>query len=290
MKTRASVCVLTFGLLACVSHIAAGSDGEFQSEASYGFSKFDLGDGVDGKTQALIFTRYFLPVDTDEHPLVEAAFLERASSMTLYLADGEIAVDSQSVGMETVALEVNLAQASSPYTVGLILSMGSGDVENSDATLREGFAALGLGWYVMRNLRVGATLASMDSLVAANRESVNDYAHSYGFNGKWVQSVGATNAIGVEAEYVRERLEGDSGKSKGYAVDAIARYYLTRSVGAGVVLEKTSNNEAGDTQTFGATLRAFFNDQLSVELEFAKTTGEDDAEAKEVSAIIGARF
>jgi hypothetical protein len=290
MKTQASVCVLTFGLLACVNHAAAGSDGEFQSEVGFGYAKFDFGDGIDGDTKAWILTRHFLPVSTDDHPLAEAAFLERASSVTLYLDRSDTKVDMFTAATQTVALDISLAQESSRYVVDLAIAMTSGGVGGTDVSIRQGLAGLGLGWYATPNLRVGATVATMDELVSVSRDSVDDYANSYGFNGKWVQPVSDTNAIGVEAAYVRERLGGDSGKSKGYAIDMVARYYLTRFVGAGVLLEKTSNNKAGDTKTFGANLRAFFTEQYSLELEFAKTTDDDDGEVTQVSAIIGARF
>ncbi|HSC66790.1 MAG TPA: putative porin [Cellvibrio sp.] len=243
----------------------------YQSEISAAYADIDVSDdSEEGYLVGLQGEYYFAPVDTKNHPLAEAAFIEKASNVYLSLANYEFkeAGDRLDIYQRTLGVDF--------YIPNTMFYLGAGVDEykskytwpsddysdgGSDSSKWES------AWFVK------AGIAPVTGLLVWS-EFTEDVSVSdeWNINGKYVIPLAGEQSLNIEASYESSDISYIDDTISG-AVD----YYLDRhlSVGAGFVNNSyaSSVDSKSDTEYF-IRARNFFTDNISAELSFADSDEE----------------
>jgi hypothetical protein len=237
----------------------------YQSEISAAYADIDTNDdpkegyfiGLEGKY-------YFAPVDTKNHPLAEAAFMEKAGNVYVNLGNYEIkeAVDRLDIYQRTLGVDFYI-----PNTM-FYLGAGINEYKSKYSWPAEGSFESGSDsskwdstWFVK------AGIAPVTGLLVWTEFTEDvDVSDAWNINGKYVIPLSGEQALNVEASYEKSDISYTDDIITG-SVD----YYLDRhlSLGAGFInssFDSTNDNESSTDYFIRA--RNFFTDNVSVELSY----------------------
>lgn len=230
---------------------AAGTANAYQAEVTGGFAvtDIDIAGADDVESYGLQGKIFLNDVSTANGPLAEAAFLDRASNLSINYdrsEAGDIKTDTIYAGVEYFAqsgLYVNAKIGQASFDVG---------TENTDATVY----SAELGFIPTDGLLVAFGLVGADS----------DFDNTIDptLRVKYVAPLGAGD-IGVEAYLGLGDLETQS-----LAVD----YYFDKTISAGFDVE---NDNASDSKSFGINAKKFFGEQFNIgaRVGFGEVSGID---------------
>lgn len=243
MKVKHLPTLLGIALLATTAQ-AAESTYRGELSASYGQSNEDE-SLFDSSFYGLKGTYYFSGVNTRNHPLAEAAFLEKSSN--IYVQGSRIDLDNFDYTVDLVALGVDYYIPDSMLFVGAAIAQAHVD---------DGFGSDNDSVWTAK---LGITPISGLQVWSEFMEDV-DVSDSWNLNAKYVTPLSGETALNLEARY--EDDEDDSTTS------LVADYYLSRnfSLGAGVGFGE-------DDDSYLVRSRYFFTDKFSLEVNYA--TGDD---------------
>lgn len=235
----------------------------YQSEISAAYTDIDINDDAEeGYFIGLEGKYYFSPVDTKNHPLAEAAFIEKASNVYVGLGNSEFkeAGDRLDIYQRSIGVDFYI-----PNTM-FYLGAGVNEFKSKYTWPAEGGFAAGSQsskwdstWFVK------AGIAPVTGLLVWSEFTEDvDVSDQWNINGKYVIPLSGEQALNVEASYEKSDIS--------YAEDTIAGavdYYLDRhlSIGAGFVNVSYASDESSTTDYF-VRARNFFTDNISAELSY----------------------
>lgn len=224
--------------------------------AAYGDISYD-NSNADGHSIELEGEYYFSLVDTKNHPLAEAAFIEKSSSVYVQLGNEEIKAGGQKADIYSRLIGVDF------YIPDSIIYLGAGVAEfkaNAPSFLGQSYDWES-SWFIKAGVAPIAGLLVWSEFV----EDI-DITDEWNINGKYVLPLSGEQALNFEAGYEKSKL--------GYTDDTIslaADYYIDRNLSIGTGFTNTSyanGTNINSTNDYFVRARNFFTDNISVELAY----------------------
>jgi len=236
--------------------------------ASYGEFDADYYSG-DNYSVDLHGKLYFSPVDTTDLPLAEAAFLRKASSFTVSLANSDYEYEGDNQDSYLRGVNVTYFVPNSIFFVGAGITENKYTYQyrysNETAPIKGS-----TDWESRWNATVG--IAPLDGLqVWSDFYEDTDVSEYWNLNAKYVKPLAGERAFGVEVRYA-DYKESDSNE-----INVSADYYFTHrfSVGAGVSQMWIDESDADDHTSYDVHVRHFFTANTSLELSYSDSDYSD---------------
>lgn len=236
--------------ISCLSHLAYSADSSYNAElsATYGQSDVDGFDEADSSIYGINGAYYFSGVNTRNHPLAEAAFLEKSSNVYASWVRNDYDGDWGDLDVTTIGVDF--------YIPDTMLFLGAGvlqhDIDEEGANDKDSH------WFA----KVGIT--PVDGLLVWSQfyEDV-DISDHWNINAKYVIPLAGETAINLVASHA-DWDDQDSQTNVG------ADYYFNRnfSLGAGYTF-------ADEDDGYELRARHFFNDSFSVQAAYTAFDYED---------------
>lgn len=231
--------------------------------ASYGEHESDLYPS-DNYSISLVGAQYFSPVDTTRGPLAEAAFLQKASSFSLLLANSDYESYSQNSDSYFRGASVTYFIPNSLFFIGAAVAesklVGTYYYDDLEYSYEDKISA---DWDTQVHATLG--IAPIDGLQVwsefSDDVSVSDY---WNLNAKYVKPLAGERAFSVVTRYT-DNIVLDV-RSLNVEVD----YYFTRqlSLGLGVAHFVFGDSDADDDYSSRIRARQFINENASIELTY----------------------
>ena len=259
--------------------LSSTAQAEYQFELSSNAHTGDIEIGnvdADRESFGLTGTYYLGSVDTSKGPLAEAAFLDRASSITLDFSIGEIDFDDGDFDVDHYSAESRLVSKETGWLVDLGYRRTEIDNEEIDTF------AIGVGKYVLENTAVVLSYANSDAValnyVDFDVESTGDFdRYGLAVEHLWQLETGAIK-LDLSAALV------DVDNADDINVWALGgTYYLNPSLGFGADYSHSDSDET-DVEDWSLFAKWFVTEQ--VELSLAYSEQEDDELGLESDAIM----
>lgn len=287
--------IVTFAMGLAGGEALAGDS--YRTELVLDHSRLSNDGGYEQQLSGASAEIYFEPVNVKNHPLAEAAFLERVGSV--FFLGGRGNADSPLLSAETRRMYIagiSYAKAESPFVGAVVYSKGDWDYDTPDATWERDAYLLGTGWYVTPTGLVSLAWIHGDSEFGADGwpdRNWEDDTYSVGF--KYVGKFASGAAYNVESKLSVEENDMDGEKDSINVVALAGDYYLSRrlSLGGGIELSRGSD-ESREGNTYTATARWFITPRLSAEVEtswFIVTRAEQkDENERSTDLTLALRF
>jgi hypothetical protein len=253
------------GLLTAPFALAA----TYQSEISATYADIDISDdSEEGYLVGLEGKYYFAPVDTANHPLAEAAFIQKASNVYLKLGNYEFKDEGDRLDIYQRSLGVDFYIPNSMFYVGAGVNEYKSKYtwpSDEDSNAGSDSSKWNSEWFVK------AGIAPVTGLLVWSEFTEDvDVSDEWNINGKYVIPLSGEQALNVEASYENSY---DLIDTLAVAVD----YYLDRNLSLGAGFINYSYDTVGDdTGGYGddsntdylIRARQFFTDNASLELSY----------------------
>lgn len=259
-------------LIAAVGFLSApfALAASYQSELSAAYAELDANDNDEqGYFVGLEGKYYFAPVETANHPLAEAAFMEKSSNLYVNLGNIETkeAGDRFDIYSRSIAVDF--------YIPNSLLFLGAGvDEVKSKYTwpTDDNFNAGSMSSRWDSTWFVKAGIAPVTGLLIWSEFSEDvDLSEQWNINGKYIVPLSGEQALNIEASYQNSEFDGAPD-----TITAAVDYYLDRnlSIGGGFINSAFDEATLGDDSANDYFIRArnYFTDNASLELSY--TEGE----------------
>lgn len=292
-KQTLFVTLLSLSFLSAYSH----AEQSYQEEYTAGYEKVDADTSTD-RTIGLSAEIYFSPVDTENKPLAQAAFLDKSSSFLVGYIKSERELQNANVNLIDTngpLFEINYITETDAYILGALYFKQ--DLDTSPVLVKGDSKTIGItiGKYLNNSSAVKFSYASSDiearNFVSAktSSEDIDYYELSY----KTVQSLGATSYFNFSAGIELTTAESNSVKEDNHELTLLGEYYFNRMTSLGAAASFNSGDNVSDEgKTFGIGVTHFFIPQFALNIDGARFNADDsqteDANSISVEAI--ARF
>ncbi len=250
--------------------LSATAQADYQWEVGAAWATGDVttSNNVDADQDVYSFTGswFIAPVDVSKGPLGEAAFLDRASSISLDYVDGEIDADAGNLDIENYGVRGRYVWADSGWFVEG--GYNSEEQGNFDADIY----GIGVGMYVAPNTTVTVGYNDIDGDIGAD-------ADGWGIDLKHVQLWG-DQALKVELGY--SNLDPDNGKNLDtWSIGST--WYICKTLGVG---GSYSTQDAGtdDLESWQLFAEWFVHEQVALGLAY--TEAEADSGPANSDAVV----
>lgn len=232
----------------------------YQSELSAAYADIDISDDAEeGYFVGLEGKYYFAPVDTGNHPLAEAAFIEKASNVYVGLGNFEFKEAGERLDLYQRSIGVDF------YIPSTMFYLGAGVNESKSKYTSSGeFGGDSSKWDSAWFVKAG--IAPVTGLLIWTEFNENvDLSEQWDINGKYVMPLSGDQALNIEASYEKSDIDLASD-----TITGAADYYLDRnlSVGAGFINMSFDNSDEDSTTDYFIRARNFFTDNISAELSY----------------------
>lgn len=249
---------------------------------------------------------YFTEVATQEHPLAEAAFLERAGNVNITAATGDVDANFLlSEGDLTMfSAAVNYFQPNSPFFAGLEYSDTKlDDFAPTDIDSETEEIGVSLGYFPAKNLLVAFRYSQAEeevkiAILPFPVDKTTDF-DNYEIRAKYVNELGGGAAFNLEGGIeIKEfdvkdntsTLTDDGSNTTGFVS---GDYYINNSLSLGGGLEVNSgDDESAEGDTFIFRVRNFFTPRFSAAITYetfsADNSGFNDEDTIDIR--LSARF
>lgn len=266
MRFSVIYAVLSAVIFPFVPSVSADS---YQHEIGVSYLEPDYQGDIDAYMLHVNGTRYFAPVDTGNLPFAEAAFLRKASSLSLHYINADTEGGLIDAENNQRSVEINLYLPDSIFFIGAA-------VEQSKSRYRDYYSGEDGGYPVDVELdwestwvgRLGVT--PLDGLLVWSEfyedVDVSDY---WNLKAKYVQPLANNRAIGIESSFSRFDV------SDGETLDVLVDYYFTQalSLGAGVFLY--NYDDSSNEEEFMVRTRYFFTENISLDFTYRDSDFSD---------------
>jgi hypothetical protein len=238
----------------------------YQSELSATYADVDNGEfSEDGYLVGLAGKYYFSPVETKNHPLAEAAFIEKASNLYVELGNLELKGQGSRTDIYSRTLGVDF------YIPNSVFYVGAGVNEQKFKYSAPVYGGESSQWDSVWFVKAG--VAPLTGLLVWSEFTEDvDPSDEWNINGKYVLPLVGEQALNVEASYEKSDITIADDTITG-AVD----YYLDSNLSFGAGFVNTSYAASIDkksTTDYFVRARNFFTDNISGELAY--TDGQDE--------------
>src|SRR6187431_2211026 len=249
--------ITTAGLLTAPFALAA----TYQSEISAAYADINVSESsAEGYAVGLEGKYYFAPVDTANHPLAEAAFIQKANNVYLTLGNSEFKYAGDRVDYYQRSLGVDF------YIPNTMFYLGAGIEEYKAKRTWPSDDYSDAGSYSTKwdsTWLVKAGIAPVTGLLVWSEFTEDvDVSDAWNINGKYVIPLSGEQALNIEASYEKSYDIVDK-------ITVAADYYLDRnlSLGAGFVNSSYEGSRHNDND-YLIRARQFFTDNASLELGY----------------------
>lgn len=274
MPKYAVLFIVIFISVFCIDF--ANAQDSYRTEISANYAHFREQDNDESNVYSAEARVHFAPVNTSNHPLAEASYLERIGSVALY--GGKTDKESSSWESDGHFYGASLTFWKPGMPVAFLASYTKTkidfDLQNSadqDKDIDSYF--FGVGYFFKPALLGEFQYSHSDSDTTFSRSSPEAISKSdfYGLSAKYVKELPSGTAFNIEGitGVVRFNNDGDSGSN--VIVKILSDYYFNRqnSIGAGYTLN-TGDDKDAEGNTFNINFRAFLNQNLSINAGVAK--------------------
>ncbi|MCR9104529.1 MAG: putative porin [Gammaproteobacteria bacterium] len=242
---------------------------EYSWEAGAGISGSDV-EGFD-----LGISYFFQPVDDSKGPYREAAFIDRASSVTVFGSDGEV---DNSADTEEYGIDVRYITAGSGWIIDAAYARSEASVGGFDAEVDA--YGLTVGKYIAENttLEIGYAYAEDDS-----GAELDNYGIEIQHLMNWEDS-----GLKLGGGYVYSETDDGGNDRDTYFVEATWYPCKNLGIGGGYSL---ADGEFGDTDIYSIGAEYFITEHAAVSLSYLSEEVDDtDLESDVYRVGVNFRF
>ena len=294
LKRTLSVTLLSLSLLSVNSH----AEQIYQTELLVGYEKEDA-DTSTNKTTWAGAEIYFSPVNTENKPLAQAAFLDKSSSAIVGYIKSETDLQNSTLDSSELSgpfISINYTTETNAFIFGATYYKLDGDTNPDLITTDNKIAGFSIGKYLNDSSAVKFSYISSDAdyrSTTSSQTAIRDIDY-YELSYNTVQSLNATSyySFGIGFELIR-RDSSNSDKEVNNEFEVSGEYYFTRmtSLGASALFNSGDDiSYEGNTLAIGFT--HFFVPQFALNIDLT-TFNADDSQTEDtdsVSVVAIARF
>lgn len=252
--------------------IAAANAGEqYQTEVSAFYSRRDdtsdfrmTSTGVSGEV-------FFAPVNTEEHPYAEAAFLERTGSIFITADEQEARTGWVKDGGSELGAGINLSQPGFPLTLQLTYTTSRIIMDAPRGfTLTSNAYDFKFGNYFTKTLFAGVeyNYVRRDDIIPLF-STLTSRINDYGLFAKYIHELGDYKELSFEATISRSTIGSTILSNRNTDESISVDYFFNKSLSAGLGFENNSGtDESSEGQTYSANVRYFVNPRLSIQAKY----------------------
>lgn len=286
LKLTLSVTLLSLSLLSVNSH----AEQNYQTELLVGYEKEDADTSTD-KTTGAGAEIYFSPVNTENKPLAQAAFLDKSSSAIVGYIKSETDLQNStfdSIELSGPLISINYITETNAFIFGATYSKLDGDTNPDLITIDSKLAGFSIGKYLNDSSAVNFSYTSGDTDYRSTTSSqtatldIDYYELSY----NTVQSLNATSyyrfSAGIE---LINKSDSNSMEEDNSELEVLGEYYFTRMTSLGASASFNSGDDISDEgKTLAIGFTHFFVPQFALNIDLT-TFNADDSQTEDTDSI-----
>lgn len=292
-KIVAVLIAMSFWTLSLLCTVTVYAQDAFQIEISADYIKLEADDNFESKLYGVYAEVFFLPVKTANHPLAEAAFLERIGSVELFGGKYETqGATSKADGPVYRALATFMKPGSALFAEALYYRLKLEADPPSTTNWAADAYGLGIGSFFSDGLLLGIRYFHSKSETTGPFSSMTKF-DDYEMHVKNVSVNADGTALNIEGNAGLRRTDDGSVVESNIAVGVSGDYYFTRQVSAGVGIEvETGENRWDEGVTASINVNAYANQSFSAKMAYEKfsahheTVPDDDL----INVTVSVRF
>lgn len=241
---------------------------------------------------------YFTPVNTSNHPLAEASFLERIGSVTLLGGQGRGEGSSFDSEGPFYGASLRLSKPEIPVTLHANYTKTKADFEIQEQEDQEAEVdayGFGVGYFFQPALlgEIQYSHSSRETTFSGTSFTSDSKSDFYGASARYVKEKPDGTAYSIAGTVGIERFDDDDDSASNTIVSISGDYYFNRmvSLGAGYTFN-TGDDKDDEGNTFNVNLNAFLNQHLSFNAGFTKFFADDPEgeDAESFNVAVTTRF
>ena len=265
-------------LVICMTCTSVYANNTYQSEYLLSYNKQDSDNGSEINNIAIGYTYYLSPIETKNHPLREAAFLEMASGVSInYSSDVQsgTAVNSNIDFMEATFHYI-FKDNQIPISLSAEYSNENFSFDGISFEYDEDTTGLGIGAYVLKDTLISLFYSESEAAFSSSRSSEIDaidveVKHVIEMDNDTAFSISG-NIMKSNATIISSSL-GKSPNTRSTIYQLNGTYYLNRNIGIGIRLAQSKNNR-NSSENKGVEMFAdiFLSNNYSLRFGIGKNT------------------
>ena len=272
--------LLISAAVAAISTGAFAEDYRFEIKADY--LADEVNKNIDQTTYALGGTFYLSPVDDHIGPKAEAAFLNKASEISLGYGRTNIEIDGNSIDPEfgmKVDEDGDVWAVGGSYVTenGIILELGYA-VNDVDKVIDSELSTVGIGYYLNDTSTVSLNYAYIEDDVSDFEEDIWTLGYKSVFNDKF--------GLEIDLSYNDPEIGEEA-----YGVVGDLDYYINDNFSvSGVLGYISSDSDFREAAVYGVKTEYFFNSMIALDAGYTVTAPEEGDDNNVWSVGLTARF
>ncbi|MFC1523599.1 hypothetical protein ACFL6N_02285 [Thermodesulfobacteriota bacterium] len=275
--------VLVTVLITC-GNVAYAKDA-YRIEGVLVYENFEDDDDLETKVYGLSVKVHFQPVHPKNHPLAEAAFMERVGHIELNGGQQEAEMGSLIEGDGPFyGVVLNYTQPGNPFVFKAGYTRVDFDFDrpssiNSDSNIFE----VGLGYFIKDGFFLGLEYKNVDSELSVAGVTVSERDEDkYTLYSKYVNEIGDGRAWNVEVSAAINDFDRSNDDGNNAIFEIELDYYFNLKISVGAELSLNIGDDKDDEgRTVGIDTTAFINSQFALALKYEwfdaeETEGEDE--------------
>lgn len=280
--------ILIFALYGSMMSSTVLASETYRAEASLSWFGAES-DNFDSDGYFISGHYYFSPVDTRDHPLAEAVFLERKSHIS-FLANkydfDNILGDSKGAGGLVQAVYMN---ANGPLMV--VAGYQSDNIEYDYTSKYEvdikGYN-IGLGYFLAKPFLVEVSYEKLDTEYTTILPIEDDETITRELSVKYVNKLESGKAYNMEAGVQYNKYIDSLIEDKDKIISLEGDYYFTNAFSTGLDFERQTGDVASfEGDTIGLRSRFFFTPQYAINVQYNKFKADDSLVDDSKSYLVG---
>lgn len=252
----------------------------FEAGAIHHYSEDD--DDVEVKVMGIGGAFYFQPVNTADHPLAEAAFLERVGNVMVQTGIGTLEGDFQlDADVAMIGAEVEYMQPGQPLYLEAMSNRMIVDLNSpGDGDMTMDTFGVGAGWFIQDGFRVGVGYVYEEDDIDITAPMVLNQTKEYkrfNVNGKMVKKLSGEMAFNAEAMISYEQYDDEVDDGSNNVVSLSGDFYFNRkiSAGAGLIINR-GDDESAEGETFSLNFTNFFTPRFYIDVDVARFEADNN--------------
>jgi hypothetical protein len=269
---------------------ASGSHA-YKYEIAGSYLKSDS-DTIDGNALFGSLEYYFQAVNVRDHPLREAAFLEKTGSINLSysISENKIKNSDYESREKSPSIGATYITDNSGFIISASYSKSDYDAtpdevaNNSESRSIE----IALGKYLTDSTTIRIHYRNTDYRQKYSDSTLDEHTLSYAISFKTVQPFGTT-FYGIESVIDQDNGNSANGDSLKFAISGY--YFLSRATSVDLSYSMTSRDNDADFKTYGISVEHFFTPMFAIGTGYERSSLDNSSlDADCIVANMTARF